>query len=148
MLWRATTGYNAYSDWPERAQGPITCQHYCCVVVTRRLSEANASACAIGENIYWHFTYLIVMSRITSLLRRTFGVVKEHIGTDHLGNKYYLIPEQKSWTGRSCIRLWLPSNSRYERTPLYFYLVELQDKIKWRDDHIIIMIIKNHKCII
>ncbi|XP_073675162.1 NADH dehydrogenase [ubiquinone] 1 alpha subcomplex assembly factor 2 [Garra rufa] len=40
------------------------------------------------------------MSRITSLLRRTFGVVKEHVGTDHLGNKYYYIPEQKSWTGR------------------------------------------------
>jgi len=33
-------------------------------------------------------------------------MVKEHIGTDHLGNKYYFIPEQKSWTGRSCIRLW------------------------------------------
>uniref|UniRef100_A0A671MQK1 NADH:ubiquinone oxidoreductase complex assembly factor 2 n=2 Tax=Sinocyclocheilus TaxID=75365 RepID=A0A671MQK1_9TELE len=40
------------------------------------------------------------MSRITSLLRRTFGVAKEHVGTDHLGNKYYYIPEQKSWTGR------------------------------------------------
>ncbi|XP_067270207.1 NADH dehydrogenase [ubiquinone] 1 alpha subcomplex assembly factor 2 [Pseudorasbora parva] len=40
------------------------------------------------------------MSRISSLLRRTFGVVKEHIGTDHFGNKYYNIPEQKSWTGR------------------------------------------------
>lgn len=40
------------------------------------------------------------MSRITSLLRRTFGVVKEHVGTDHLGNIYYNIPEQKSWTGR------------------------------------------------
>ncbi|KAK2898380.1 hypothetical protein Q8A67_009798 [Cirrhinus molitorella] len=40
------------------------------------------------------------MSRITSLLRRSFGVVKEHVGTDHLGNKYYYIPEQKSWTGR------------------------------------------------
>lgn len=40
------------------------------------------------------------MSRITSLLRRTFGVAREHVGTDHLGNKYYYIPEQKSWTGR------------------------------------------------
>ncbi|KAF4110163.1 NADH dehydrogenase [ubiquinone] 1 alpha subcomplex assembly factor 2 [Onychostoma macrolepis] len=40
------------------------------------------------------------MSRITSLLRRTFGVVKEHVGTDHFGNIYYNIPEQKSWTGR------------------------------------------------
>nr|XP_055023620.1 NADH dehydrogenase [ubiquinone] 1 alpha subcomplex assembly factor 2 [Misgurnus anguillicaudatus] len=40
------------------------------------------------------------MSRFTSLLRRTFGVVKEHVGTDHLGNKYYNIPEQKTWTGR------------------------------------------------
>lgn len=40
------------------------------------------------------------MSRFSSLLRRTFGVVREHVGTDHLGNKYYSIPEQKSWTGR------------------------------------------------
>lgn len=40
------------------------------------------------------------MSRFSGLLRRTFGVVREHVGTDHLGNKYYFIPEQKSWTGR------------------------------------------------
>ncbi|KAJ7993978.1 hypothetical protein DPEC_G00261180 [Dallia pectoralis] len=40
------------------------------------------------------------MSRIGGLLRRTFGVLKEHVGTDHLGNKYYLQPEQKTWTGR------------------------------------------------
>ncbi|XP_053481470.1 NADH dehydrogenase [ubiquinone] 1 alpha subcomplex assembly factor 2 isoform X2 [Ictalurus furcatus] len=38
------------------------------------------------------------MSRFASLLRRTFGVMKEHVGTDHLGNKYYYIPEQKTWT--------------------------------------------------
>ncbi|XP_006789857.1 NADH dehydrogenase [ubiquinone] 1 alpha subcomplex assembly factor 2 [Neolamprologus brichardi] len=40
------------------------------------------------------------MSRIAAILRRGFGVVREHVGTDHLGNKYYLIPEQKTWTGR------------------------------------------------
>lgn len=40
------------------------------------------------------------MSRFASLLRRTFGVMKEHVGTDHLGNKYYSIPEQKTWTGK------------------------------------------------
>ncbi|XP_029366689.1 NADH dehydrogenase [ubiquinone] 1 alpha subcomplex assembly factor 2 [Echeneis naucrates] len=40
------------------------------------------------------------MSRIAGVLRRTFGVVREHVGTDHLGNKYYSIPEQKTWTGR------------------------------------------------
>ncbi|KAM9743639.1 NADH dehydrogenase [ubiquinone] 1 alpha subcomplex assembly factor 2 isoform 3-T3 [Menidia menidia] len=40
------------------------------------------------------------MSRISGILRRTFGVVREHVGTDHFGNKYYCIPEQKSWTGR------------------------------------------------
>ncbi|MEQ2223791.1 hypothetical protein ILYODFUR_000810 [Ilyodon furcidens] len=39
------------------------------------------------------------MSKIAGLLRRTFGVVRQHVGTDHLGNKYYFIPEQKSWTG-------------------------------------------------
>uniref|UniRef100_UPI001ED84E69 NADH dehydrogenase [ubiquinone] 1 alpha subcomplex assembly factor 2 isoform X2 n=1 Tax=Scatophagus argus TaxID=75038 RepID=UPI001ED84E69 len=40
------------------------------------------------------------MSRIAGVLRRAFGLVREHVGTDHLGNKYYLIPEQKTWTGR------------------------------------------------
>jgi len=27
-------------------------------------------------------------------------VVKQHVGSDHLGNNYYIIPEQKTWTGR------------------------------------------------
>lgn len=40
------------------------------------------------------------MSRIAGLLRRSFGLTREHVGTDHLGNKYYLIPEQKTWTGK------------------------------------------------
>ncbi|KAF7659719.1 hypothetical protein LDENG_00293930 [Lucifuga dentata] len=40
------------------------------------------------------------MNRIAGFLRRTFGIVREHVGTDHLGNKYYVIPEQKTWTGR------------------------------------------------
>eukprot|EP00064_Thunnus_orientalis_P008598 superscaffoldBa00001034_g8621 len=26
--------------------------------------------------------------------------MREHVGTDHLGNKYYFVPEQKTWTGR------------------------------------------------
>ncbi|XP_056139967.1 NADH dehydrogenase [ubiquinone] 1 alpha subcomplex assembly factor 2 [Lampris incognitus] len=41
------------------------------------------------------------MSRITGLLRRTFGIVREHVGTDHLGNKYFSVPEQRTWTGRT-----------------------------------------------
>ncbi|XP_059192915.1 NADH dehydrogenase [ubiquinone] 1 alpha subcomplex assembly factor 2 [Centropristis striata] len=40
------------------------------------------------------------MSRIAGVLRRTFGLVREHVGTDTLGNKYYSVPEQKTWTGR------------------------------------------------
>ncbi|CAM9126184.1 unnamed protein product [Lampetra planeri] len=40
------------------------------------------------------------MNRIAGALRRTFGIVREHVGTDHLGNKYYIIPQQKTWTGR------------------------------------------------
>lgn len=40
------------------------------------------------------------MNRLAGALRRTFGVLREHVGTDHLGNKYYFIPEQKTWTGR------------------------------------------------
>ncbi|XP_047447267.1 NADH dehydrogenase [ubiquinone] 1 alpha subcomplex assembly factor 2 isoform X2 [Mugil cephalus] len=38
------------------------------------------------------------MSRVAGFLRRTFGIIREHVGTDHLGNKYYFVPEQKSWT--------------------------------------------------
>ncbi|XP_041110387.1 NADH dehydrogenase [ubiquinone] 1 alpha subcomplex assembly factor 2-like [Polyodon spathula] len=41
------------------------------------------------------------MSKTGALLRRTFGIVKQHMGTDTLGNKYYYIPEQKTWTGRT-----------------------------------------------
>ncbi|KAK5871063.1 hypothetical protein PBY51_003965 [Eleginops maclovinus] len=40
------------------------------------------------------------MNRFAGVLRRTFGIVREHVGTDHVGNKYYCIPEQKTWTGR------------------------------------------------
>uniref|UniRef100_A0A3Q0QV50 NADH:ubiquinone oxidoreductase complex assembly factor 2 n=1 Tax=Amphilophus citrinellus TaxID=61819 RepID=A0A3Q0QV50_AMPCI len=40
------------------------------------------------------------MSRIAAILRRSFGVVRNYVGADHLGNKYYFIPEQKTWTGR------------------------------------------------
>lgn len=39
------------------------------------------------------------MSRIAGIIRRTFGIVRDHVGTDNLGNKYYFIPEQKTWTG-------------------------------------------------
>lgn len=40
------------------------------------------------------------MNRVAGVLRRTFGIVREHVGTDHVGNTYYHIPEQKTWTGR------------------------------------------------
>ncbi|XP_043545310.1 NADH dehydrogenase [ubiquinone] 1 alpha subcomplex assembly factor 2 isoform X2 [Chiloscyllium plagiosum] len=38
------------------------------------------------------------MSQIRTLLQRMFGLVKHHVGTDQFGNKYYYIPEQRSWT--------------------------------------------------
>ncbi|XP_018614931.1 NADH dehydrogenase [ubiquinone] 1 alpha subcomplex assembly factor 2 isoform X1 [Scleropages formosus] len=41
------------------------------------------------------------MSRIVSFLRKTLGIAKQHVGTDHLGNQYYFIPQQKTWTGRT-----------------------------------------------
>lgn len=51
---------------------------------------------------------VVKMSRIAGVLRRTFGIVREHVGTDHLGNKYYLIPEQKTWSGkRLCTKISL-----------------------------------------
>lgn len=45
------------------------------------------------------WVYPVNMSRIAGFLRRALGIVRQHVGTDHLGNKYYLIPEQKTWTG-------------------------------------------------
>ncbi|XP_023658867.1 NADH dehydrogenase [ubiquinone] 1 alpha subcomplex assembly factor 2 isoform X4 [Paramormyrops kingsleyae] len=60
------------------------------------------------------------MSKISSLLRRTFGIVKEHVGTDHFGNKYYSIPEQRTWMA------WIrgrrkdpPTIEELERNQLY-----------------------------
>lgn len=44
-------------------------------------------------------TCLVNMSKITGFLRRTFGIVREHVGADHFGNNYYIIPAQKTWTG-------------------------------------------------
>ncbi|KAJ3604251.1 hypothetical protein NHX12_028992 [Muraenolepis orangiensis] len=38
--------------------------------------------------------------RIAGFLRRTFGIVREHVGSDHLGNNYYKVPPQTTWTGR------------------------------------------------
>ncbi|XP_040195649.1 NADH dehydrogenase [ubiquinone] 1 alpha subcomplex assembly factor 2 isoform X2 [Rana temporaria] len=41
------------------------------------------------------------MDRLRTLLQRTLGRVRQHMGTDQYGNKYYYIPQQKSWTGRA-----------------------------------------------
>ncbi|XP_067890051.1 NADH dehydrogenase [ubiquinone] 1 alpha subcomplex assembly factor 2 isoform X4 [Heterodontus francisci] len=53
------------------------------------------------------------MNQIRALLQRTFGLVKHHVGTDQFGNKYYYIPQQKTWTGLelcppSLLREWRP----------------------------------------
>ncbi|XP_018413449.1 PREDICTED: mimitin, mitochondrial [Nanorana parkeri] len=41
------------------------------------------------------------MNKLRSILQRTLGTVRHHMGTDQYGNKYYYIPEQKSWTGQA-----------------------------------------------
>ncbi|KAM3611729.1 uncharacterized protein V6R79_023289 [Siganus canaliculatus] len=59
------------------------------------------------------------MSRIAGVLRRSFGLVRDYVGTDHLGNKYYFVPEQKTWTGRlvRAKRIVVAANpSEYEYT--------------------------------
>lgn len=33
--------------------------------------------------------------------------VREHVGTDHLGNKYYYIAQYKNWRGKREERLWV-----------------------------------------
>ncbi|KAG8456584.1 hypothetical protein GDO86_002385 [Hymenochirus boettgeri] len=40
------------------------------------------------------------MDKVRLLLRRTVGAVRQHVGTDQFGNKYYFIPQQKTWTGQ------------------------------------------------
>ncbi|KAM4706468.1 NADH dehydrogenase [ubiquinone] 1 alpha subcomplex assembly factor 2 [Discoglossus pictus] len=44
------------------------------------------------------------MDKLRSLLQRTLGTVRQHMGTDQFGNKYYYIPEQKTWTGQTIRR--------------------------------------------
>ncbi|XP_078074821.1 NADH dehydrogenase [ubiquinone] 1 alpha subcomplex assembly factor 2 [Mustelus asterias] len=41
------------------------------------------------------------MNQIRAMLQRVFGLVKHHMGTDQFGNKYYYIPQQRSWTGQT-----------------------------------------------
>ncbi|KAM4050661.1 NADH dehydrogenase [ubiquinone] 1 alpha subcomplex assembly factor 2 [Anomaloglossus baeobatrachus] len=41
------------------------------------------------------------MDKLRSLLQRTLGTVRHLMGTDQFGNKYYYIPEQKTWTGQA-----------------------------------------------
>ncbi|KAM5169626.1 NADH dehydrogenase [ubiquinone] 1 alpha subcomplex assembly factor 2 [Callospermophilus lateralis] len=36
-----------------------------------------------------------------ALWRALSKEVKEHVGTDHFGNKYYFIPEYKNWRGQT-----------------------------------------------
>lgn len=64
--------------------------------------EQRHCSCVVlgGRNIVIKALKFVRMSRFVSLLRTTFGVVREHVGTDHFGNKYYYIPEQKTWTGK------------------------------------------------
>ncbi|XP_073440378.1 NADH dehydrogenase [ubiquinone] 1 alpha subcomplex assembly factor 2 isoform X3 [Dendrobates tinctorius] len=38
------------------------------------------------------------MDKLRSLLQRTLGTVRHHMGTDQYGNKYYYVPEQRTWT--------------------------------------------------
>ncbi|XP_041438063.1 NADH:ubiquinone oxidoreductase complex assembly factor 2 L homeolog isoform X2 [Xenopus laevis] len=38
------------------------------------------------------------MEKLRCLLQRTLGTVRHHMGTDQFGNKYYFVPQQKTWT--------------------------------------------------
>ncbi|XP_029432424.1 NADH dehydrogenase [ubiquinone] 1 alpha subcomplex assembly factor 2 isoform X1 [Rhinatrema bivittatum] len=41
------------------------------------------------------------MSWLRALLQKTFGLVRHHVGSDQFGNKYYYIPQQRTWTGQT-----------------------------------------------
>ncbi|XP_075445861.1 NADH dehydrogenase [ubiquinone] 1 alpha subcomplex assembly factor 2 isoform X3 [Ascaphus truei] len=38
------------------------------------------------------------MDKWRSFLQRMLGTVRQHVGNDQFGNKYYYVPEQKTWT--------------------------------------------------
>ncbi|MEE6458339.1 hypothetical protein FKM82_000260 [Ascaphus truei] len=38
------------------------------------------------------------MDKLRSFLQRMLGTVRQHVGNDQFGNKYYYVPEQKTWT--------------------------------------------------
>lgn len=71
-----------------------------------------------------HSGYAVKMSRIAGVLRRTFGLVREHVGTDHFGNKYYVVPEQKTWTGKPCAKISL-SECVYIPEPCRLTLIKI-----------------------
>ncbi|XP_051897803.1 NADH dehydrogenase [ubiquinone] 1 alpha subcomplex assembly factor 2 isoform X3 [Pristis pectinata] len=59
------------------------------------------------------------MNLFRTLLLRVFGLVKHHVGTDQFGNKYYYVPEQKTWMGqavrsRRIIEVVSPKEIEYE----------------------------------
>ncbi|XP_075445844.1 NADH dehydrogenase [ubiquinone] 1 alpha subcomplex assembly factor 2 isoform X1 [Ascaphus truei] len=41
------------------------------------------------------------MDKWRSFLQRMLGTVRQHVGNDQFGNKYYYVPEQKTWTGQT-----------------------------------------------
>ncbi|XP_053557284.1 NADH dehydrogenase [ubiquinone] 1 alpha subcomplex assembly factor 2 [Bombina bombina] len=41
------------------------------------------------------------MDKLRALLQRALGTVRQHMGTDQFGNKYYYIPAQKTLTGQA-----------------------------------------------
>ncbi|KAM8961265.1 NADH dehydrogenase [ubiquinone] 1 alpha subcomplex assembly factor 2 [Pelodytes ibericus] len=40
------------------------------------------------------------MDKLRTLLQRTLGTVRQHMGTDQFGNKYFYTPEQKNFAGQ------------------------------------------------
>lgn len=43
----------------------------------------------------------VVARFVRTLWLRLFGPGQEHVGADSLGNKYYRVPEHRTWAGRS-----------------------------------------------
>lgn len=90
---------NKRRDWLLRYCCPIRNLYIKLISPTTEQLKYNTGKGHTAQCLIKTFCVAPKMSRILGVLRRTFGIVREHVGTDHLGNKYYIIPEQKTWTG-------------------------------------------------
>ncbi|XP_075695465.1 NADH dehydrogenase [ubiquinone] 1 alpha subcomplex assembly factor 2 isoform X1 [Rhinoderma darwinii] len=70
---------------------------------TNHVVQTSVGSAAVCHRSLYHPCLLrtLRMDKLRSVLQRALGTVKQHMGTDQFGNKYYYVPEQKTWTGQA-----------------------------------------------